>query len=194
MPITNSAMSRARIELFTVLIFSLSLLAVKSDFARTSSPDQLGLKNRKLTHLHFYLHENITGPFPNVVRVAQAPVTDKSSSLFGAVNVVDDLILLGPDRGSKQIGRAQAVTAFASQNDVAILMAINFAFTEGKYNGSTVTVLGRNMVFTELREMPVVGGTGVFRLASGYVKTRTHFMDLKAGIIVLEYDVYVFHY
>lgn len=90
------------------------------------------------------------------------------------MNVVDDLILTGPERTSKQVGRAQAVMAFASEDDVAVLMAINLAFTEGKYNGSTVTVLGRNMVFTELREMPVAGGTGVFRFATGYVKTSTH--------------------
>ncbi|OWM74186.1 hypothetical protein CDL15_Pgr008498 [Punica granatum] len=126
--------------------------------------------------------------------VAQAPTTDKSRFSFRAVNVVDDLILVGPERSSKQIGRAQAVTAFASQNDFAVLLAINLAFTEGKYNGSTVTISGRNMVFTELRELPVVGGSGVFRFATGYVKTSTQFMDLKAGILVLEYDVYVFHY
>ncbi|PKI78537.1 dirigent protein 22-like [Punica granatum] len=188
------AMSLAKLSLFAMLFFSSTLLIAKSDYAEILLPEELGLKTRKLTHLHFYLHENITGPFPNVIRVAQAETTDKSPFSFGAVNVVDDPILVGPDRSSKQIGRAQAVMAFASQNDFAVLMAINLAFTEGKYNGSTVTILGRNMVFTELRELPVVGGSGVFRFATGYVKTSTHFMDLKAGIVVLEYDVYVFHF
>ncbi|OWM69255.1 hypothetical protein CDL15_Pgr025442 [Punica granatum] len=46
-------------------------------------------------------------------------------------------------------------------------MAMNFAFVEGKYNGSSLTVLGRNPVFDAVREMPVVGGIGLFRFAHG---------------------------
>lgn len=37
-------------------------------------------------------------------------------------------------------------------------MAMNFAILEGKYNGSTITVFGRNSVFDKVREMPVIGG------------------------------------
>ncbi|KAB1227900.1 Dirigent protein 19 [Morella rubra] len=84
--------------------------------------------------------------------------------------MIDDPLTLGPKLSSKLIGRAQGFYALASQEEVGLLMAMNFAFTEGKYNGSTITVLGRNAVFTKVREMPVIGGSGLFRFATGYVQ------------------------
>ncbi|KAL2326898.1 hypothetical protein Fmac_020325 [Flemingia macrophylla] len=64
--------------------------------------------------------------------------------------------------------------------------------TAGKFNGSSLAVLGRNAVEDAVREMPVVGGSGVFRFATGYAQAKTHaFGALEA---VVEYNVYVFHY
>ncbi|KAG0495398.1 hypothetical protein HPP92_000101 [Vanilla planifolia] len=41
-------------------------------------------------------------------------------------------------------------------------MIMNFFFSYGKYNGSTLAILGRNEMFTEVREMPIVGDTPMF--------------------------------
>ncbi|CAI0402721.1 unnamed protein product [Linum tenue] len=73
-------------------------------------------------------------------------------------------------------------------------MLFNFAFTEGKYNGSNLSVLGRNGVLSEVREMPVVGGSGLLRFARGYAQARTQERDVNTGDAVVEYNVYVFHY
>lgn len=79
------AVSLTSLGLLAILFFSSDLIAVKSDFASSLPPEWLGLEDRKLTHDHFYLHQNLTGPDPNVVRVAQAPTTTgKSLNLFGA--------------------------------------------------------------------------------------------------------------
>ncbi|CAI9100971.1 OLC1v1038169C1 [Oldenlandia corymbosa var. corymbosa] len=51
-----------------------------------------------------------------------------------------------------------------------------------------------NSVFDKVREMPVVGGSGVFRLARGYAQAKTVVFDLKSGDAIVEYNVYVFHY
>ncbi|CAF2079124.1 unnamed protein product, partial [Brassica napus] len=64
-------------------------------------------------------------------------------------------------------GQAQGFYAGASQHETSFLMAMNFAFKTGKYNGSTITILGRNTIFSEVRKMSVVGGRGIFRLARG---------------------------
>lgn len=95
---------------------------------------------------------------------------------------------------SKMVGRAQGFYALASKEEIGLLMAMNFAFVEGKYNGSCITVLGRNTVFSQVREMPVIGGSGLFRFARGYVQARTHTLDLKTGDATVEYSVYVLHY
>ncbi|XVF82222.1 hypothetical protein PTKIN_Ptkin16aG0027900 [Pterospermum kingtungense] len=97
-----------------------------------------------------------------------------------------------PDVNSETVGRAQGVYAFASQSDFSLLMVLNFAFTEGKYNGSTLSVLGSNHVLSTVREMPIVGGSGVFRFAHGYAQARTY--DNSTVHTIVEYNVYVFHY
>lgn len=96
--------------------------------------------------------------------------------------------------GSKLVGRAQGFYASACQSNVGLLMSMNFAIMEGKYNGSTFTVLGRNMVFSKVREMAVVGGSGLFRFARGYVEAKTHSLNLSTGDAVVQYDCYVMHY
>ncbi|KAF3498580.1 hypothetical protein DY000_02029251 [Brassica cretica] len=57
------------------------------------------------------------------------------------------------------------VYAGAAQKELGFLMAMNFAFKTGKYNGSTITIFGRNTAMSEVREMPIVGGSGIFRFA-----------------------------
>ena len=163
-------------------------------FSRNLSPQSLGLKREKLSHLHFYFHDIFTSPIPTTVKVAEAPTTNKSATLFGAVAVLDDPLTVGPEPGSKLVGRAQGTYISASRKEASLLMVMNFAFMEGKYNGSNLSILGRNAVFSEVREMPIVGGSGVFRFARGYVEARTYSFDVKTGDAVVEYNVYVFHY
>lgn len=108
--------------------------------------------------------------------------------------MIDDPLTEKPELSSKLVGRAQGFYGSASQQELGLLMAMNFAFVEGKYNGSTITVLGRNPVFSKVREMPVIGGSGLFRFARGYVHASTHTVDVKTGDAVVEYNVYVLHY
>ncbi|KAK6232322.1 hypothetical protein SCA6_002395 [Theobroma cacao] len=46
-------------------------------------------------------------------------------------------------------------------------MVLDFTFTQGKYNGITLSALGQN-------KMPIVGGSGVFWFARGFAQTRTY--------------------
>ncbi|TXG58004.1 hypothetical protein EZV62_015833 [Acer yangbiense] len=181
--------------LLTILFFCSTLAAAKSNhFARTLSPSSLGLKREKLSHLHFYFHDIVSGRNRTAVRVAQAATTNTSSTLFGMVVMMDDPLTTKPELSSKLVGRAQGIYASASQSETGLLMVVNFAFMEGKYNGSTLSVLGRNTVFSAVREFPVVGGSGLFRFSRGYAQAKTHNLDLRSGDAVVEYNVYVFHY
>nr|GMD44019.1 dirigent protein 22-like [Ipomoea batatas] len=99
-----------------------------------------------------------------------------------------------PDVSSKLVGRAQGIYTSAAFDEIGLLMVLNFAFVEGKYNGSSLSMVGRNAVVFAVREMPVVGGSGLFRFARGYAQAKTHTYDPKTGDAVVEYNVYVFHY
>ncbi|XP_059463572.1 dirigent protein 22-like [Corylus avellana] len=178
--------------LFT--IFSFSTSAAGGGFSKILSPAKLGLKREKLSHLHFYFHDIVGGRNPTAVRVAEAAMTNTSFTGFGAVVMMDDPLTVRPEVSSKVVGRAQGIYASAAQTEFGFLMVLNFAFMEGKYNGSTLSVLGRNTVFSAVRELPIVGGSGLFRFARGYAHARTHTFDIGTGDAVVEYNVYVFHY
>ncbi|GLT96226.1 hypothetical protein SLE2022_138680 [Rubroshorea leprosula] len=181
--------------LFVILSSTTTATTAKPHrFSKQLPPATLGLKREKLSHLHFYFHDILSGRNPTAVKVASAPVTNRSATVFGQVMMMDDPLTVGPELTSKLVGRAQGIYASASQTEVGFLMVLNFAFMEGKYNGSNLSILGRNAAFSAVREMPIVGGSGLFRFARGYAQARTHMLDFKTGDAVVEYNVYVFHY
>ncbi|KAL0316895.1 UNVERIFIED_CONTAM: Dirigent protein 21 [Sesamum radiatum] len=192
----NSAFLQITLPIFTFLLilFSNFFHTHSQQFSRRLSKNELGLKHEKLSHLHFYFHDIVGGRQPTAVRVAEAAVTNSSATGFGLVVMIDDPLTLGPNLSSKIVGRAQGIYGSADLNNLGLLMVLNFAFTEGKFNGSTLSVLGRNAVFSAVRELPIVGGSGVFRFAKGYAEARTHELNMKTGDAIVEYNVYVFHY
>ncbi|KAA8546085.1 hypothetical protein F0562_020464 [Nyssa sinensis] len=155
---------------------------------------KLSHAKEKLTNLHFYFHDNITGNNPTSFQVAQSNISTKSPNLFGAVFIMDDPLTAGPQPTSKIVGRAQGLYASAGMEEAALLMTLNFYFTDGKYNGSTLSVLGRNPLFHQYREMPIVGGSGVFRLVRGIATAKTYWFNVTAGNAIVEYHVIVQHY
>ncbi|KAL4194681.1 hypothetical protein AMTRI_Chr05g69720 [Amborella trichopoda] len=163
---------------------------LKFDF----EPPIIGFGNEKVTHLHFYFHDIVSGPKPTAIQVARADSTNKSATGFGAIVMIDDPLTEGPEVSSKLIGRAQGIYALAAQEEVGLLMTLNYVFVEGKYKGSTLSVLGRNAVFSGVREMAIVGGGGAFRLARGYALAKTHTFNPSTGDAVVEYNVVVLHY
>ncbi|MBA0698156.1 hypothetical protein Goari_021661 [Gossypium aridum] len=183
---------------FITIITSFSRLTVaygySEVFGKYISPSSLGLKREKLSHLHFYLHDVLSGKNVTGIRVVDGkPLTNHSSQfIFGDVYVIDDPLTIEPDINSKTVGKAQGTYTVASQGELSLLMVTNFAFTEGKYNGSSLSVLGRNEVLSTVREMPIVGGSGVFRFARGYAQVRTQSINQARAIV--EYNVFVFHY
>ncbi|VFQ72219.1 unnamed protein product [Cuscuta campestris] len=164
------------------------------EFSTIISKESMGLKREKLSHLRFFFHDIVAGENPTAVKVAQAAATNKSATGFGMMAVVDDPLTAGPNLSSRLVGRAQGVYASAAVDEVGLLMVLNFAFVGGKYRGSCLSVLGRNAVSSAVREMPIVGGTGLFRFARGYAQAKTRIYDLTTGNAVVEYNVYVLHY
>ncbi|KAK1390741.1 Dirigent protein [Heracleum sosnowskyi] len=151
------------------------------------------LGHEKISHFRVYWHDIVSGRAPTSVSIVK-PYDNNSTTAFGLIRMIDNPLTEGPDVKSKLIGRAQGFYGSAAQENVSLLMSMNFAFCVGKYNGSTITVFGRNEVFSKVREMPVIGGSGLFRFARGYVQASTHSLDLKSGDAVVMYNVYVMHY
>ncbi|GJN20530.1 hypothetical protein PR202_gb07921 [Eleusine coracana subsp. coracana] len=159
-----------------------------------SSADAAGAGgNGGPTHLHFYFHELYSGgPNGTTVQLAPARGGINNASFFGMAGVVDDMLREGADPSSRLIGRAQGLTVGSSLSDGALTTELNFVFTNGLYNGSTLQVFGRALLGTVM-ERPIVGGTGTFRMARGYTLSKMLKSPDPNTLLILEYDAYVWY-
>ncbi|XP_059070440.1 dirigent protein 23-like [Cryptomeria japonica] len=128
---------------------------------------QAHLLKEKISHLQFYFHDKISGKNVTAVKVALAPTTEMSAIGFRLVYVLDDRLTKGPKPTSK-LGR--------------------------KLDGSTLTMVGNNTVFREVREMAIVGGSDKFRMARGYAIARTHSFDIQSRNVIIHYNFTLHHY
>lgn len=141
--------------------------------------------------VHFYVQDRLAGANATVYEVARSTITSTSPTAFGQVRVLDDLLTTEPDINSEEVGRVQGLITSADLETSALAMNLNFYFTSGNYSGSTISILGRNQIGDAERELAVVGGTGVFRMARGYALTSTYSYDVETEYGVLEYTLYV---
>ncbi|CAA7016772.1 unnamed protein product [Microthlaspi erraticum] len=184
-------------KLILIIAFQILLLAAvvsagnSEDFARTIDRKRLGLRKEKLTYFRVYWHDILSGSDPSAVMLLPPP---SNSSFFGAVTMMDNRLTTEVSVNSTLVGQAQGMYAGTGQHEASALMVMIFAFKTGRYNGSTISILGRNAVLTKVREMPVIGGSGLFRFARGYVEARTMWFDRKSGDATVEYSCYVLHY
>ncbi|GER36353.1 disease resistance-responsive (dirigent-likeprotein) family protein [Striga asiatica] len=151
-------------------LFHVFPIIILAGFTEEIKHHQADDSTMKTAHLHFYFHD-----------------------IFGGTAVVDDPLTEGTSPESTVIGRAQGLYSMSSRDLSSLLMVMNFEFTKGKYNGSSLSVLGRNPFLEAVRELPVVGGSGIFRFARGYALAKTQRFNLNTGNAVVEYNVYVMH-
>ncbi|KAM0911992.1 hypothetical protein ACQ4PT_013103 [Festuca glaucescens] len=144
------------------------------------------------THLHFFLHDQVSGSNPTAVQIIKGPGSTSSAIpgiAFGDTTVIDDALTETPSATSAAVGRAQGYYMMSSQSGAVLMMCVNLLLTAGDYNGSTLAVIGRDDIMATTRELSVVGGTGKFRMATGYVLWRTN--SSSGPDVTAELDVYV---
>ncbi|KAK4401416.1 Dirigent protein 19 [Sesamum angolense] len=172
--------------IISLLVTPIQSEAQKGPIAVENWFSKLPNAKEKLTKLHFYFHDIVSGKKPTK--------TFASPTYFGLVSVIDNPLTAGTAPKSQIVGRAQGITAYTSFTDFSLLMTLNLVFTSGEYNGSTLSVVGYNPFTQEYREMPIVGGSGLFRLARGVATAQTAKFNRRTGNAVVEYNVMVLHY
>ncbi|KAL9244868.1 hypothetical protein vseg_018587 [Gypsophila vaccaria] len=178
----------------TLIILSITLLTNGQYFSITKHAK---LPKLKKTTLHFYLHDILSGSNPSAVLVARPNITlgQPSATPFGSVYAIDDPLTVGPEANSTVIGNAQGLYLSSSKDILSLVLYVDFGFTSGAFNGSSISVVSRNPISEASgRELSVVGGRGKFKLAQGYANVNTYFLDTKSGDAILEYHVVVYHY
>ncbi|CAA6675033.1 unnamed protein product [Spirodela intermedia] len=180
-------------SLAAVLVIILFLTPVEGYAVRAGRALKLG--KEKVTYLHFFLHDTISGENPTAVQVAN-PNSTRFPFGFGSVFVIDDVLTEAVERSSPVVGNAQGIDVLTGLDKFSLVMTrelpVDFAFTTGKYKGSSFSVMSRNPITETRRELAVVGGRGKFRLARGVAQLTTRLLKYPDAII--EYNVTLFHY
>jgi len=184
--------------LLTLFLLSFTVATIQAEdtgYVGTVDPKSLGLNKKKtLSHFRLYWQDVISGSNATAINIIPAIPKYNTTTSFGSVTVTDNALTVGPELSSKVVGRSEGIYALTSQSQVTLLMVMNFVLTEGKYNGSSLTIVGRNVAYDEQKELPVVGGSGVFKFATGYAHAKTYHFDPTTGDATTEYNIYVFHY
>ncbi|KAM0946934.1 putative dirigent protein [Dioscorea sansibarensis] len=180
------------------LLFALTFIFLSSYITITQVDAQsLFPGKEKVTNLHFYLHDIISGSNPTAVLVAKPNNTNIGSgnpTPFGSVFAIDDPLTDGPELSSNVIGNAQGIYVSSGHDKLTLVLAVDFGFTSGEFNGSSISVFSRNPVLETDRELAIVGGRGKFRLARGFAKLHTYSLNGANGDAIIEYNVTVLHY
>lgn len=173
-------------------------LALAIMLAILMSSNTLEALKPKISNIQFYMHDIVGGPNATAMLVAPSePLnisgTNPVAAMFGSTYVIDDPLTATPDPKSTLLGRAQGIYAMSSLGDeFSLHMTLTYSFVSGPYKNSSISVIGRNMVMRDVREFPIVGGTGIFRLARGYCLAYTH--STLGFDAVVRYNVTVLHY
>ncbi|XP_057249775.1 dirigent protein 22-like [Beta vulgaris subsp. vulgaris] len=191
---TKSLFSFLKFLIFTIYVAKLSY--VWADQPETLSwAKTIPYGHEQKTTLEFYYHEFAFGENATVAWIAQAqpPQPNPPFTAFGNLYMVDGRLTVGPDVNSKLIGRAQGFFGSDSQTEENFMLGITYSLIDGIYNGSTFTSLGQNTYINSVRELSIIGATGLFRMARGYSLARIYSIDLTTGIIIVHYNVTLIH-
>ncbi|KAG0626124.1 hypothetical protein M758_2G104100 [Ceratodon purpureus] len=139
----------------------------------TSGVARSSLEKQKVKEtLEFYIHEiRSADPDDKTATLKLANLPPNTNPLqWGSSFVFDNEVREGLGADSKLLGRERGWGVVTDQNSEEGLQLISkISFTEGKFNGSTITFSGNVGGKETPYELIVHGGTGHFRGAHGYV-------------------------
>ncbi|XP_039059628.1 dirigent protein 4-like [Hibiscus syriacus] len=182
----------------SAIIFCLATVPVYGQYySETVTPPH---RPEKMTRLHFFFHDILSGSNPGAVPIALPNTTNPG--LYLTLVAMDDPLTVGPDQTLTRIGNAQGLYVWTGKDPTQFgaVLYTDFAFTSGKFNGSSFSLFSRFPITEiarakeEVVEMAIVGGRGAFRMARGYALTRGTYVNQFNGDAGLEFNVTLYHY
>ncbi|KAJ1703295.1 hypothetical protein LUZ63_003074 [Rhynchospora breviuscula] len=123
---------------------------------------------RKQFYFHVYFREIFTGP-NSTTTIAASPNSDFPN--FGEIGIMD-VPLWGHLNETNLIARFQGAAIQSDQKTFGWHLSFSIEFELPALKGSTLMGMGRGLQLTTPREFAIVGGTGVFSLATGQIYGR----------------------
>ncbi|GMJ03579.1 hypothetical protein like AT2G21110 [Hibiscus trionum] len=122
---------------------------------------------QKITRLHFFLHDTLSGENPSAVTSER-----------------DDHI------GALRRGDSRRSTHSRPQHNVGG----HWERSRPLGVDRSISMFSRNPITETEREVAVVGGSGKFRMAKGFAQLKTYFRNSTLRNSIVEYKVTVIHY
>ncbi|KAG4163197.1 hypothetical protein ERO13_D01G156832v2 [Gossypium hirsutum] len=115
----------------------------------------------------------LTGEKSSAVMIARPTITQASSFHFGRLFAIDDPLILEPEPTLALIRNTQGLYVSSNRDPVVftLVMYADFTFKSGRFNRSSFSLFSRNLFLDKVRELAIVGGRDVFRMARGFALT-----------------------
>ena len=173
-----------------VILSLMFLLAL----ATSTEASKYQFQNLKETNMMFYMHDWETGTNVTAIPVAGIPHKRWLILGFGTIFAIDDKLTVAIERNSSEVGRAHGIYVNSALDGSDLHLLMSFVFTNKEYNGSTLEIQGADRVYQKYREISVVSGTGIFKLARGFATLETVYIDLLNSNAIIKFNITVFHY
>ncbi|KAK8314795.1 hypothetical protein V6Z11_D01G194600 [Gossypium hirsutum] len=149
------------------------IFALTITFFLTITVDYGQYCSETMTSLHFFLHDTLSGEKSSAVMIARPTITQASSFHFGRLFAIDDPLILEPEPTLALIRNTQGLYVSSNRDPVVftLVMYADFTFKSGRFNRSSFSLFSRNLFLDKVRELAIVGGRDVFRMARGFALT-----------------------
>ncbi|XP_051133520.1 dirigent protein 1-like [Andrographis paniculata] len=179
-------------ETFNLILVLISLLNILQN-SQSQTTNQLTLRSASIIRFTYYTHPVWKNSNQSIFSLARTSISDQVPSRFGILYACDILVKDGPEIESKELGRLQGAATTEDLKETATGEIFNLIFTHGEYKGSTVSFMGRNPILNRVRGTSIVGGSGAFRRAWGYVIITTYSVDQYGYNDVVKCDAVVYN-
>lgn len=171
------------------IVLSIFLLPLTATFS-SSHHHHHHLRGLKSLHFALYQHETINKTGYIIVNGVAGPGVSQTTTPFGTLYAFQDPMTLDPSPASRVVGTCQgtSITSGLDGLESISIARVSLVNVKNKYNG-TVSIVGVTHNI-EPSTHPIVGGTGDFLFAQGYVTSSP--VDL-VGLTVtykIEFHVY----
>ncbi|KAG6534950.1 dirigent protein 22-like [Zingiber officinale] len=126
-------------------------------------------------HLRFFQHERILGVANATVVLSVNADNSGLATGFGNIVAYDNALRETTDLRAPIIGHSQGLGIGSDRSGATGFTAFSMVFTGGRYNGSSLDIQGifiSQPLLETVSERAIVGGTGRFRGARGYLLSQ----------------------
>ena len=142
----------------------------------------------KSMHFSLYQHETINKTGYIIVDGVAGPGVSQTTTPFGTLFVFQDPLRATANGSSEALGVAEGASITSGLDGLSSISIATITLNVGGHKGS-ISIMG-NTQNIKPSDHPVVGGTGDFLFAQGYVTSSP--VDLKGITVVYKIDFHIF--